>query len=39
MKDNGVIEHDDVFQTCLKVVPDLFVPQQENSDLNDLSTD
>jgi hypothetical protein len=38
MKDNGVIEHDDVFQTCLKIEPDLFIPEQhENSDMNDPS--
>lgn len=36
MKDNGVIEHDDIFQTCLKIEPDLFIPEQhENSDMND----
>lgn len=38
MKENGVIEHDDVFQTCLKIEPDLFIPeQQENSEMNDPS--
>ncbi len=36
MKENGVIEHDDVLETCLRIEPDLFVPEQhEVAELND----